>query len=688
MTVEPVVSVKNLVKNYGQTQAVRNLNFSINPGELFGLIGPDGAGKTTTFHILGGIMDATAGEVLAMGRKPRDVRLQIGYLTQQFSLYQDLSVDENLRYVAGIREVPPGEFEDRSTKYLRAMDLLRFRDRLAGKLSGGMKQKLALCCALMASPKLLLLDEPTTGVDPVSRREFWDLLATVTGDGVTVAVATPYLDEAERCSRLILMHEGEIQEMGSVAELKAGLKMKRLEIRENQSKAATGSLETLEEKLWSMPNASEKIQDIQAFGDRLDVLTSFPTEAEAMIKTATQTAAGASTPPDAVPSHPPDVSIEIQEPTLENVFVNRLKGKVHVDNETRYPFVEKPAQPPGAEAIAAKNIFKIFGDFKAVNNVSLSVNYGEIYGLLGANGAGKTTTIKMLCGLIQPTRGDMVLCGAKSNLRSAALRERLGYMSQKFTLYDDLTILENLEFYCGVYQVQDPLKKERINWVLANSGLKGQESMLTGRLPGGWKQRLSFGAAVMHQPEVLFLDEPTSGVDPLARREMWRMIREFAADGTAVLVTTHFLEEAEHCSQLGFMVAGELVAEGSPSGIKESQPGQLLEIRFSNQQKAYELLRTALESWRVSVFADSLHIVVDDPDIELPKIIDVAKGAGIEVVEARPLPFSLEDSFISIVKRADNGSDAAGNGPTGKGPSGGGPSDAGPGGDASKGRAA
>jgi ABC-2 type transport system ATP-binding protein len=636
VTVEPLVSVRDLVKNYGQTPAVKQLNFSINPGELFGLIGPDGAGKTTTFHILGGILNATFGEVLTMGKKPRDVRLQIGYLTQQFSLYQDLSVEENLRYVAGIREVPPDEFEDRADKYLRAMDLLRFRDRLAGKLSGGMKQKLALCCALMASPKLLLLDEPTTGVDPVSRREFWDLLATVTGDGVTVAVATPYLDEAERCSRLILMHEGEIQEMGSVTQLKAGLNMKRLEVRGNK-------LETLEQRLWSMPEFAEKFQDIQAFGDRLDVLTSTPEETEALVKEAQ-----------------PDVSIEVQDPTLENVFVNRLKGKVHVDQNTRYPFIEKLPQSAGIEAIAAKNIFKTFGDFRAVNNVSLSVKYGDIYGLLGANGAGKTTTIKMLCGLIQPTGGDMVLCGAKSNLRSSALRDRLGYMSQKFTLYDDLTILENLEFYCGVYQVQDPLKSERINWVLANSGLKGQENMLTGRLPGGWKQRLSFGAAVMHQPEVLFLDEPTSGVDPLARREMWRMIREFASGGTAVLVTTHFLEEAEHCSQLGFMASGELVAEGSPSSIKASQPGQLLEMRFSNQQGAYELLRTTLESWRVSVFADSLHIVVDNPDIELPMIIDVAKAAGIEVIEARPLPFSLEDSFISIVKRASNGNGSKG----------------------------
>lgn len=655
MSAESLVTVKDLVKNYGQTQAVKKLNFSIQQGELFGLIGPDGAGKTTTFHILGGIMNATSGEVLALGKKPRDVRLEIGYLTQQFSLYQDLSIDENLRYVAGIREVPADEFEERSVKYLRAMDLLRFRDRLAGKLSGGMKQKLALCCALMASPKILLLDEPTTGVDPVSRREFWDLLSTVVGDGVSVAVATPYLDEAERCNRLILIHEGEIQEMGSVPELKAGLHMKRLEVR-------GGRLQALEARLWAMPGSNEKIKDIQAFGDRLDVLTAEPEEAQALINSAivgmTGKPAGSASVPvsETIESLQAEtVSIEIQEPTLENVFVNRLKGKVHVDTQTRYPQVVRPARTGDEEAIAARSIFKIFGDFKAVNNVSLSVKYGEIYGLLGANGAGKTTTIKMLCGLINPTQGDMVLCGAKSDLRSQILRQRLGYMSQKFTLYDDLTILENLEFYCGVYQVKDRLKNERINWVLSNSGLKGQERMLTGRLPGGWKQRLAFGAAVMHQPEVLFLDEPTSGVDPLARREMWRMIREFASDGTAVLVTTHFLEEAEHCSQLGFMVAGELVAVGSPSGIKESQPGQLLEMRFSDVQSAYELLRNTLDPWRVTVFADSLHIVVDDPDTELSKIISVTKNAGIELVEARPLPFSLEDSFISIVKRASNG---------------------------------
>ncbi len=286
-----------------------------------------------------------------------------------------------------------------------------------------------------------------------------------------------------------------------------------------------------------------------------------------------------------------------------------------------------------------------------VKDVSLQIDYGHIYGLLGANGAGKTTTIKMLCGLLSPTRGQMSLGGEKGNLRSPELRKKLGYMSQKFTLYDDLTILENLDFYCGVYCVPPELKRKRLSWVLENTGLIGEENRLTGNLPGGWKQRLAFGASVMHQPEVLFLDEPTSGVDPLARRQMWQLIRDFAKQGTAILVTTHFLEEAEHCSELGFMVAGELVAQGAPGQIKAEQPGSLIELKFNDNQTAYNVLKMKLESWRVSIFADSVHLVLDNPQSELEEIIKFCNEQNIECLSNRRLPFSLEDAFIGIVKR-------------------------------------
>ncbi|HEY9649103.1 MAG TPA: ABC transporter ATP-binding protein, partial [Coleofasciculaceae cyanobacterium] len=302
-------------------------------------------------------------------------------------------------------------------------------------------------------------------------------------------------------------------------------------------------------------------------------------------------------------------------------------------------------------AIGARNLRKVFGDFQAVKGVDLEVRYGEIYGLLGANGAGKTTTIKMLCGLLESTSGEMSLAGQTHNLRSSELRQRIGYMSQKFTLYDDLSILQNLEFYCGVYGVPRKLRRMKIDWVLETCGLVGKEKMVTGQLPGGWKQRVAFGASVMHEPEILFLDEPTSGVDPLARRQFWRFINEFARSGTAVLVTTHYLEEAEQCNRMGFMVAGEVVAQGSPSEIKAAQPGQLVEVITEKTQDASNLLKTTLAPWRVSIFGDRLHLVLDNPDSELPEIRNVLQTAEITLHSVRTIPFSLEDAFIGIVQR-------------------------------------
>jgi ABC-2 type transport system ATP-binding protein len=642
----PVITVAGLQKKYGNLSAVKGLDFAVYPGEIFGLIGPDGAGKTTTFHILGGVLEASGGEVLVLGKKPRDIRLEIGYLTQQFSLYLDLSIEENLRYVASLRsaDIDKKQFEARRDRYLTMMNLYKFKDRLAGQLSGGMKQKLALCCALIARPKVLLLDEPTTGVDPVSRREFWDLLAEVTKDGVTIAVATPYLDEAERCTRLILMHEGAIEEIGSPAELRHNLGMHRLEVRAGKIEALERRLESNEEA--SKINNASTIRDIQTFGDRLDVLA---VDSE-LASDAVRRAAGQLGVLDLV--------IDVQEPTLENVFVSRLKAKMGESTRQTFPFVSNVDAGTGS-AIEAVGVSKVFGTFQAVDNVNLGVQYGEIYGLLGANGAGKTTTIKILCGLIPPTAGRMSLGGRDSNLRSKSLRKKLGYMSQKFTLYDDLTIIENLEFYCGVYLVPQSFQRERIAWVLKNSDLVGQESMLTGKLPGGWKQRLSFAAAVMHQPEILFLDEPTSGVDPLARREMWQSIRDLARQGTAVLVTTHFLEEAEYCQNLGFMVAGVVVAEGSPTAIKASQPGQLFEVRYGDLPAAYSLMKKIVAPWRVSMFADSLHIVLDQPLLDWPRIEAAVASSGQDVAELsrRSLGFSLEDAFISIVQRASGATD-------------------------------
>jgi len=634
---DDAIEVKGLYKHYGKLVAVQGIDFTVSKGEMFGLIGPDGAGKTTTFHILGGVMEPTAGSVNIFGQPARDARLGLGYLTQQFSLYLDLSIDENLRYSGGLRQVPEDLFTPRREKYLQLMSLDKFGDRLAGQLSGGMKQKLALCCALISQPQVLLLDEPTTGVDPVSRREFWDVLAELSAEGMTIVVATPYLDEAERCHRVGLMYEGQIHEVGTPAALRANLGLHRLEVR-------TSDLALAETFL--LQDSSSHIADVQTFGDRLDVLVEDVTAGKIAVRELFQQ------------HHLETPTIDEEEPTLENVFVTRLRQQGSVP-----PFLEFPryrggnkSQSSKAIAIYAHNLSRSFGKFQAVKSVNVEVRYGEIFGLLGANGAGKTTTIKMLCGLLGASGGEISLGGEKGDLRSVDLRKRIGYMSQKFTLYDDLTILQNLEFYSGVYGVPRKLRSQKIAWVIATCGLEGQENMITGKLPGGWKQRVAFGASVMHEPEILFLDEPTSGVDPLARRQFWKLINDFARNGTAILVTTHYLEEAEQCNRMSFMVAGENVIEGSPSYIKTSQPGKLIEIVVAENQLASKILKQKFDMWRISIFANSLHVVLDDPQTEIPQITQLLTSANVPILSLRSVPFSLEDAFIGIVQRLQQNS--------------------------------
>jgi ABC-2 type transport system ATP-binding protein len=634
----PVVSVSGLLKNYGKFEAVKGIDFQIREGEIFGLIGPDGAGKTSTFHILSGIMNKTAGEVMVLGRDPRQVRLEIGYLTQTFSLYMDLSVNENIEYAARIREVRQADFKERRLQYLKLMGLHNFGDRLCANLSGGMKQKLALCCALVARPKLLLLDEPTTGVDPVSRRDFWDVLGTVSSEGVTVAVATPYLDEAERCSRIALIHKGRILQSGTPAELKERLALKRLELRiENQE----AIFDQIEKAVQSGATAaagkpdSGSLADVQMFGDRLDILVRDLQSGRQELQS--------------ILASQKELEIVEEDATLENVFVSSLSREEQAPD---LPFPYGPHPQITGEAIAAERICKRFHDFQAVRDVSLKINYGEIYGLLGANGAGKTTTIKMLCGLLDITSGQVSLAGRKSDLRNVKLRREIGYMSQKFVLYDDLTVMENLNFYCGCHGLSGRQRKERIDWAIDTFELSGSEGSLAGSLPGGWKQKLSFAASCLHQPSIIFLDEPTSGVDPLARRQLWKYIRQFARNGAAILVTTHFLEEAEHCGRLGFMADGELVAEGSPSQIKASQPGVLLSLKVSRLNTAYTVLRNVLQPWKVSIFGASLHVLLDDEAADFERCRKALAEAGVQLISYRRLAFSLEDSFISIVERA------------------------------------
>ncbi len=629
----PAIRAVQLVKRYGDIEAVRGIDLDIAPGEIFGLIGPDGAGKTSTFQILAGVMEATSGSTGIFGKPAREARTETGYLTQAFSLYPDLTVWENLRYVGDLRRVAPSDIETRGRQYLQMFDLDRFRTRLAGRLSGGMKQKLSLACALVPKPRVLLLDEPTTGVDPVSRRQFWDALAHLSAGGLTILVATPYLDEAERCHRVALMYQGTLQQVGTPAELRDALGARRLELR-------TPRLREAEKIIDRLIGPDRPILDVQRFGDRLDLLVRDPQTAE---RTLQRELNGAGVPPG---------EFQTDDPTLENVFVARLRSLGQSIQEK--PFPARRTGPRGHEdvAIGATNLERRFGDFVAVKQVNLTIRYGEIYGLLGANGAGKTTTIKMLCGLLDPSAGEVRLAGRPPN-DSGNVRRQIGYMSQKFSLYDDLSIQENLDFFAGVYGVPDRERDEKRRWVLAFSGLEGKQHQVTGSLPGGWKQRVAFGAAIMHEPGILFLDEPTSGVDPLARRAFWRMINSLADAGTAILVTTHYLEESEQCNRLGLMVAGELVAEGTPSSLKSAQKGHLLEFLVDQPQRATDLLKQASEGWRVSLFGDRLHVITDESaDAGARSTRRTLESHGIRVLDVREGRFSMEDVFIGVVEQA------------------------------------
>lgn len=461
-----IVSVRNLKKSYnrGKTKALRGISLDVDEGEIFGIIGPDGAGKTTLFRILTSLLLADEGTASVDGldvvKDYKEIRKRIGYMPGRFSLYQDLTVEENLRFFATIFNTTIEENYSLVAPIYRQIE--PFKTRRAGKLSGGMKQKLALSCALIHAPRVLFLDEPTTGVDPVSRKEFWDMLGQLKAKGITIIVSTPYLDEVRRCQRIAFINNGEIQGIGEPEEI------------------------------------------LRRFSD---------------------------------------------------IFCPA-------------PLSHDAAHAERQNVIEVEHLVKAFGDFRAVDDISFTVNKGEIFGFLGANGAGKTTAMRMLCGLSQPTGGKATVAGYDAASQHEKVKLNIGYMSQKFSLYEDLTIAENMKLFGGIYGMSHKEIKAKTAEMLEELGLEHGRNTIVRSLPLGWKQKLAFSISIFHNPKIVFLDEPTGGVDPATRRQFWELIYRAADRGITVFVTTHYMDEAEYCDRVSIMVDGKIEALDTPDNLK------------------------------------------------------------------------------------------------------------------------
>jgi ABC-2 type transport system ATP-binding protein len=638
--VTPVVRVTGFVKRYTKHVAVQGVDLTVRRGEIYGLIGPDGAGKSSLMKAIAGVLAHDEGRVEVFGtaidseRAAERIKHRIGFLPQGLglNLYPDLSVEENIDFFARLRLVPEHELAERRTRLLAMTRLDKFRDRAMKHLSGGMKQKLGLICTLIHEPELAVLDEPTTGVDPVSRRDFWAILAELLQErGMTALVSTAYMDEAARFHRLSFLSNGRVLVSGTPAEVQA---------------MAPGSMVTFEATPQSAAIARLKrtYKQVESLGPKLHVFTGDTDRTHAVQRI--EFSLG-----DIKPEQ-----VHVDEPELEDVFVALLlRQGAHATPAHPSPLEGENKEEGDASrvrdelAIEARELVRDFGTFRAVDRVSFRVKAGEIFGLLGANGAGKTTVIKMLTGIMPPTGGEGWVAGAEMKKAGSAIKERIGYMSQAFSLYLDLTVEENIRLFAGIYGLDRRATNERLAWIVAMAGLKGYEGNLTGRLPMGVRQRLALGCALVHRPRVLFLDEPTSGVDPIGRRHFWEILTHLAREeGVAILITTHYMSEAEHCDHLALMYAGRVVTEGAPEDLKrqvEREAGRLLEV--TTDQPGIAVLQLHRAGFAgASLFGTRIHFFCRDPIRDEECACRALESGGVTVKSVTTKPLSLEDVFV------------------------------------------
>ena len=644
----PAIRVEGFVKRYGRRVAADGLTLTVQPGEIYGLVGADGAGKSSLMKAVAGVLAYEGGRVEVFGlpvdseRAAERVKQRIGFLPQGLglNLYPDLSVEENVDFFGRLRGVSAAQLAERKTLLLAMTRLDAFRARPMRQLSGGMKQKLGLVCTLIHEPDLVILDEPTTGVDPVSRRDFWAILGGLLEEkGITALVSTAYLDEADRFHRVSLFHEGKVMGEGTPAALVATV-------------PGTLALFRAEPQAEALPRLKARFPQTEAMGAWFRVFAEGldADAARGAVAACLDTAPAATTTGTAAPT------IDLRdwfarEPELEDVFVALLRRR-GTQLDSRVEGVTRRAVAPGELAIEARELTRVFGEFRAADAVSFAVPQGEIFGLLGANGAGKTTVIKMLTGILKPSSGAGRVAGADMRTAGLAIKERIGYMSQAFSLYHDLSVVENIRLYAGIYGLDDRQAQRRTDWVIGMAGLAGFEHDGAGRLPMGLRQRLALGCALVHEPRVLFLDEPTSGVDPIGRRMFWDILFHLSRrEGVAILVTTHYMSEAEHCDHLALMYAGRVVADASPEAMKAAiaeESGRLLELRVDRPVPAQAALKAAGYG-SAALHGRAVHLLSRDVDGDLARLPGVLAAAGVQVQAACLRPLSMEDVFVQRI---------------------------------------